>query len=89
VEAVQTLYTAVVGRSGHAFQCLVLNTGTRDVTVTVQALEFGNTVVRSEGPAELTPGAFSAATVLADVHGGLLYCKIIVHAGRKSSLRAG
>jgi hypothetical protein len=45
--------------------------------------------VRSEGPAELAPGAFSAATVLADVHGGLLYCKIIVHAGRKSALRAG
>ena len=85
--AVQALYTAPVLREGRAFQCLVGNTGAREVTVKIQLVDLDGNVDWESPLVTLPPGRTTGDGLAADSGSAGLYCKFIVQLGNKADLR--
>lgn len=88
-QAVTTLYTAAQARGGRTFACLVLNVGTRDVTVRTQMVDINGVVDVDPGDEVIDPGKLGGVTVASTAPvSATLYCKFIVVMGNKALLRA-
>lgn len=87
-EAASSLYTAAQIRGGRLFSCNVVNTGTRDAIVALQAVNSTGGVDAESVALLVGPGEMAALLVQAADGSIFLYCKFIVTAGAKTALRA-
>ncbi len=82
------LYTAAQVRVGRDFSCDVVNVATRDVTVTIEAINVLGEADMSEQDVVVHPGHAASWVVRSNTGSGLLYCKFIVTVGNRLLLRA-
>jgi hypothetical protein len=89
-QAEPTLYTAAQFRGTRGVTCSVVNTGTRNVTVTTQLVGFFGNVVDDNVDQVIAPGLVGGRSI--SVGGGglesILFCRFIVTEGSKANLRA-
>lgn len=82
------LYTASLNRVNRDFTCSVVNVSTRDVTLTIEAINSIGNAELSAPDVVVEPGRTISWFVISNVGTGLLHCKFIVTVGNRLLLRA-
>ncbi len=86
--AVSRLYTALAFRSGRIFECAVVNTGLKNATATIQAVNAIGTAEFELANQIIPPGHASILAVPPATGSSYLYCKFTLTVGKKAALRA-